>query len=52
MCELEGGQWNGEGMQGIDLAKVSELKYLRSTVQSNKRCERMVKKRVQAEWSE
>ena len=42
-------------MQGEEVAKVEDLKYLGSTVQSNGECGREVKKRVQAcrmEWVE
>ncbi|XP_051780741.1 uncharacterized protein LOC127527129 [Erpetoichthys calabaricus] len=39
-------------MQGIELVKVDEFKYLGSTVQSNGDVGREVKKRVQAGWSE
>ena len=38
-------------MQGEELAKVEDLKYLGSTVQSNGECGREVKNRVQAGWS-
>ncbi|XP_051788414.1 uncharacterized protein LOC127529327 [Erpetoichthys calabaricus] len=38
-------------MQGAELAKVDEFKYLGSTVQSNVDCGREVKKRVQAGWN-
>ncbi|KAG2462952.1 YSM6 protein, partial [Polypterus senegalus] len=38
-------------MQGVELAKVDEFKYLESTVQSNGDCGREVKKRVQAGWN-
>ncbi|XP_051788839.1 uncharacterized protein LOC127529415 [Erpetoichthys calabaricus] len=38
-------------MQGVELAKVNEFKYLGSTVQSNGDCGREKKKRVQAEWN-
>ncbi|KAJ8376011.1 hypothetical protein SKAU_G00065910 [Synaphobranchus kaupii] len=37
-------------MQGVEVAKVDEFKYLGSTVQSNGDCDREVKKRVQAGW--
>lgn len=36
-------------MQGVEVAKVDEFKYLGSTVQSNRECAREVKRRVQAE---
>ena len=38
-------------MQGEEVTKVEDLKYLRSTVQSNGKCGREVKKRVQAGWN-
>ena len=38
-------------MQGEELAKVEDFKYLGSTVQSNGECGREVKKRVQAGWN-
>ena len=38
-------------MQGEDVAKVDDFKYLGSTVQSNGECGREVKKRVQAGWN-
>ena len=38
-------------MQGEELAKVEDLKYLGSTVQSNGECGREVKNRVQAGWN-
>ena len=38
-------------MQGEDVAKVREFKYLGSTVQSNGECGREVKRRVQAGWN-
>ncbi|KAJ8381504.1 hypothetical protein SKAU_G00022820 [Synaphobranchus kaupii] len=38
-------------MQGVEVARVDEFKYLGSTVQSNGECGREVKKRVQAGWS-
>ena len=37
-------------MQGVDVPKVEEFKYLGSTVQSNGDCGREVKKRVEAGW--
>ncbi len=38
-------------LQGADVMKVDEFKYLGSVVQSNGECGREVKKRVQAGWS-
>ncbi len=47
---------NGENretvrLQGAEIAKVDEFRYLGSTVQSNGDCVREVKKRVQAGWN-
>ena len=53
MCVNEG-QDTGSGtvkMQGEEVAKVEDFKYLDSTVQSNGECGREVKKRVQAGWN-
>ena len=53
MCANER-QDNGSGtvkMQGEEVAKVEDFKYLDSTVQSNEECGREVKKRVQAGWN-
>ena len=51
MCvnEMEGG--GNMRLQGVEVAKVNEFKYLGSTVQSNGGCDREVKKRVQAGWN-
>ena len=38
-------------MQGEEVAKVDNFKYLGSTVQSNGECGREVKKRVQTGWN-
>lgn len=38
-------------MQGAEVVKVEEFKHLGSTIQSNGRCIRQVKKRVQTGWS-
>ena len=38
-------------MQGVEVPKVNEFKYLESTVQSNGGCDREVKKRVQLGWN-
>ena len=38
-------------MQGEEVAKVEDFKYLGSTVQSNGECGRDVKKRIQAGWN-
>ena len=51
MCVNER-QVKGTGkMQGEEVAKVEDFKYLGSTVQSNGECGRQVKKRVQAGWN-
>ena len=53
MCVNER-QDNGSGtvtMQGEEVAKVEDFKYMGSTVQSNGECGREVKKRVQAGWN-
>ena len=51
MCANER-QVNGTvKMQGEEVAKVEDFKYLGSTVQSNGECGRAVKKRVQAGWN-
>ena len=38
-------------LQGTEVAKVNEFKYLGSTVQSDGKCDREVKRRVQAGWT-
>ncbi|KAF7642013.1 hypothetical protein LDENG_00266230, partial [Lucifuga dentata] len=38
-------------LQGIEIKKVEDFKYLGSTVQSNGECGKEVKKRVQAGWN-
>ena len=50
MCvnERQGNDSDTVKMQGEELAKVEDLKYLGSTVQSNGECGREVKNRVQA----
>ncbi|KAK3574373.1 hypothetical protein QTP86_006145 [Hemibagrus guttatus] len=51
MCVNE---WEGSGtvrLQGEEVKKVQEFKYLGSTVQSNGECGNEVKKRVQAGWN-
>lgn len=37
-------------MQGLEVTKVEEFKYLDSTVQSNGDCSKEAKKRVQSVW--
>ncbi|KAJ8333822.1 hypothetical protein SKAU_G00411410 [Synaphobranchus kaupii] len=49
MC-VNGREDGGVRMQGVEVAKVDEFKYLGSTVQSNGDCDKEVKKRVQAGW--
>lgn len=38
-------------MQGVEVLKVDDFRYLGSTIQSNGQCRKQVKKRVQAGWS-
>lgn len=38
-------------LQGVDVLKVYELKYLVSTIQSNEQSPSKVKKRARAEWN-
>ena len=47
-CERQDNDSDTVKMQGEELAKVEDLKYLGSTVQSNGECGREVKNRVQA----
>jgi len=51
MCMNEKGDSGTVQLQGTEVAKVDEFKYLGSTVQSNGECGREVKKRVQAGWN-
>ena len=51
MCANERGEGNTVQMQGIDVTKVDQFKYLGSTVQSNGECSGEVKKRIQAGWN-
>ena len=51
MCMNEIGNGGTVKMEGFEVAKVKELKYLGSTVQSNGECRSEVKKRVQAGWN-
>ncbi|KAI5085399.1 hypothetical protein C0J45_22987 [Silurus meridionalis] len=51
MCVNEREGSGGVQLQGEELEKVEEFRYLGSTVQSNGECVREVKKRVQARWS-
>ena len=44
-------KWGQVSLQGVQIRKVEEFKYLGSTVQSNGDCNREVKKRVQAGWN-
>ena len=51
MCVNERGNGNPLQMQGGEVAKVDEFKYLGSTVQGNGECDREVKKRIQSGWN-
>ena len=51
MCVNERGDGNRIQMQGGEVTKVDEFKYLGSTVQGNGECDREVKKRIQAGWN-
>ena len=51
MCMNEIGNGGTVKMEGFEVAKVKEFKYLESTVQSNGECRSEVKKRVQAGWN-
>ena len=51
MCANERGEGYTVQMQGIDVTKVDQFKYLGSTVQSNGECSGEVKKRIQAGWN-
>ena len=51
MCVNERQDKGTVKMQGEEVAKVEDFKYLGSTVQSNGECGREVKKRVQAGWN-
>ncbi|KAI5627659.1 hypothetical protein C0J50_8434, partial [Silurus asotus] len=51
MCVNEREGSGGVRLQGEELQKVEEFRYLGSTVQRNGECVREVKKRVQAGWS-
>ena len=50
MCVNGRDDGGGVKMQGVEVPKVEEFKYLGSTVQSSGDCGREVKKRVQAGW--
>ncbi|KAK3524491.1 hypothetical protein QTP70_029270 [Hemibagrus guttatus] len=51
MCVNEGEGSGTVRLQGEEVKKVQEFKYLGSTVQSNGECAKEVKKRVQAGWN-
>ena len=51
MCVNERGNGNRIQMQGEEVSKVEEFKYLGTTVQGNGECDREVKKRIQAGWN-
>ncbi|XP_061621461.1 uncharacterized protein LOC133474126 [Phyllopteryx taeniolatus] len=51
MCMNERGGGGRMRLQGEEMAKVEDFKYLGSTVQSNGECGQEVKKRVQAGWN-
>ncbi|XP_060776632.1 uncharacterized protein LOC132886093, partial [Neoarius graeffei] len=51
MCINENGDESVVKMQGVDIKKVGEFKFLGSTVQENGGCDSEVRKRVQAGWS-
>ncbi|KAK3555144.1 hypothetical protein QTP86_009995 [Hemibagrus guttatus] len=51
MCVNEREGSGTVGLQGEEVKKVQEFKYLGSTVQSNGECGKEVKKRVQAGWN-
>ena len=51
MCVNERDENGTVRLQGEELVKVEEFKYLGSTVQSNRDCGTEVKKRVQAGWN-
>lgn len=48
MCANEGEAGGKVKVQGIEVVKVDEFKYLGSTIQSNGQCTKEMKKRVQA----
>ncbi|XP_063854033.1 uncharacterized protein LOC135096458 [Scylla paramamosain] len=50
MC-LNGGDGETIRLQGVQMTKVDEFRYLGPTVQSNGDCGREVKKKVQAGWN-
>uniref|UniRef100_A0A3B4CLA2 ribonuclease H n=1 Tax=Pygocentrus nattereri TaxID=42514 RepID=A0A3B4CLA2_PYGNA len=51
MCVNEREAGGKVKMQGVEVVKVDDFKYLGSTIQSNGQCRKEVKKRVQAGWS-
>ena len=50
LCVNEKEDGGTVSLQGVEVTKVNEFKYLSTTVQSNGECGREVKKRVQAGW--
>ena len=51
MCMNERGDEETVLLQGVEISKVKELRYLGSTVQCNGGCGSEVKRRVQAGWN-
>ena len=51
MCVNERKAGRTVTMQGVEVKRVQQLKYLGSTAQSNGKCRKEVKKRVEAGWS-
>ncbi|KAM8853652.1 putative transposon-derived protein F52C9.6 [Synchiropus picturatus] len=51
MCVNERDPSGQVKLQGVEIKKVGDFKYLGSTVQGNGECEKEVKKQVQAEWN-
>ena len=51
MCVNERGDGETVLLQGVEVPKVEEFKYLGSTVQCNRSCDSEVKRRVQAGWN-
>ena len=52
MCVNERNPSGTVKLQGAEIKKVEDFKYLGSTVQNNGECGKEVKKRVQAGWNE
>ena len=51
MCVNGIGDGGSVRMEGVEVAKVNEFKYLGSTVQSDAGCRTEVKKRILAGWN-